>query len=112
MTVFDAGLQPERTELAWRRTALALAIGSLVMLRLLPAVFDDPWWVLSGVAGLIASGLLWGVTRRRFTVINALLRRDGHRAALPDAAPLAALAALGIVGGLFGLAMVLVTAFS
>uniref|UniRef100_UPI0028ACE5F0 DUF202 domain-containing protein n=1 Tax=Microbacterium sp. TaxID=51671 RepID=UPI0028ACE5F0 len=62
---FDAGLQLERTSLSWRRTALSIAVGSLVSLRLLPLWLGGVQWVLPGMAGLLGASLLWGVSRRR-----------------------------------------------
>src|SRR6185503_9375612 len=46
----DAGLQAERTALAWRRTCLALLAGSLVATRILPEFFGA-WSALLGVTG-------------------------------------------------------------
>ena len=65
----DAGLQPERTVLAWRRTALALTVGAFVALRLLPELIGR--WVIIP-AGL---GLLLAIT----TLLSAQLRYSHHR---------------------------------
>lgn len=110
MTLFDPGLQPERTELAWRRTALALGAGSLVALRLLPVAFGHPAWAFGGVAGLVIAAVLWLAARRRYRVVNELLCRDGDHAMLPGAAVIASLAALGLAIGLVSLSVVIVTA--
>ncbi|HEV6955320.1 MAG TPA: DUF202 domain-containing protein [Promicromonospora sp.] len=59
------GLQPERTELAWRRTVLSVAAVSLAGARLLPAVYGDARWLLPGAAGLLLAGWLWLGSRRR-----------------------------------------------
>lgn len=64
------GLQPERTALAWRRTALSVTVGSLVGLRVLPPHLGALGYAVS------ALGLLWGLdlvltARRRY--------RDGAR---------------------------------
>ncbi|MCS3842368.1 DUF202 domain-containing protein [Microbacterium sp. AK031] len=91
-TPFDPGLQPERTELAWRRTALAIGLGSLVTLRLLPAALGSPWWVLVGVLGLLVAVTLWVAGRRRMQYVNAVLASHGDRGRMPGAGPLAALA--------------------
>jgi uncharacterized membrane protein YidH (DUF202 family) len=66
----DPGLQAERTSLAWRRTALSVAVGSLIALRVLPPQLG----ALGYAVGLL--GLLWSVdlaltARRRY--------RDGSR---------------------------------
>lgn len=73
---FDPGLQPERTELAWRRTALAIAIGSLVSLRIFPLVLPPPLAALGfvpGAIGLVAACALWFAARRRLLRTTAWL---------------------------------------
>ena len=73
---FDPGLQPERTELAWRRTALAIAIGSLVSLRIFPLVLPPPLAALGfvpGAIGLVAACALWLAARRRLLRTTAWL---------------------------------------
>jgi uncharacterized membrane protein YidH (DUF202 family) len=62
--LFDPGLQPERTALAWRRTALSLAVGAVVSFRLLPPVLGV-WSIGVGVAGLLLSVATWILAGRR-----------------------------------------------
>lgn len=108
--LFDPGLQPERTELAWRRTALALGVGSLIAIRLLPAEFGDVWWAAVGVAGLCVSGVIWHLARRRYRAVNDALRDGEHGARLPGAGILFALALFVVGVAAFGVAIVLVAA--
>lgn len=65
MTVPDTGMQAERTSLAWRRTALSVAVGSLVGLRVLPPQLGAMGYAVSVL------GLLWSLdlalsARRRY----------------------------------------------
>lgn len=106
-SLFDPGLQPERTELAWRRTCLALGVGSLVAMRILPEAFGSGWWALGGVAGIVASAGLWVAARRRYRHSTRALERDGDRAPLPDSRLTFSLAAFTIVIGLVSLALIL-----
>lgn len=100
--LFDPGLQPERTELAWRRTMLSLAVGSLVAMRLLPAVFGHAIWIIPGVLGLVAAGVLALGARRRYRTGNSLLLADGHRPKMPGAGLLLALASTATLIGITG----------
>lgn len=82
---FDPGLQPERTELAWRRTALAIAIGSLVSLRIFPLMLPSAfaaWGFVPGAVGLVAACALWSAARRRQLRMTAWLHST-----LPGAMP-------------------------
>ena len=106
---FDAGLQLERTSLSWRRTALSIAVGSLVSLRLLPLWLGGAQWVLPGMVGLVAASLLWRVSRRRHRAFMA----DVEAGRAPSAAGAGALLALTIgvaAAGMLGLAAVLTVA--
>lgn len=51
--VFDKGLQPERTLLAWRRTCLAFGVASLAGMRFTVGAMG----ILAVVVGVIGAGL-------------------------------------------------------
>ena len=76
---WDAGLQPERTALAWRRTGLALTVGSLIGLRVLPALLGPSALVLAGV-GVVASLAVLAAAHRRYRRVHRLLVSAGDAA--------------------------------
>lgn len=96
----DAGLQPERTRLAWRRTTLACSVVAVLAVR---QVLRGPGTPAAAAAGAVIA-LLWlaflGVAHRRIGALSA--------ARPPALAPRAALGAVACTVGLAVLAMTLV----
>ena len=68
----DPGLQPERTALAWRRTGLALTVGSLIGLRVLPPLLGPAAYLLAGL-GVVASLAVLAAGHRRYRRVHRLL---------------------------------------
>ena len=103
--LFDPGAQPERTELAWRRTSLAIGVGSLLTLRVLPELMGSALWILPGVIGTGFAVWLWVRARARYERYTAVLTRrvDGPA---PDARLLFALGAFACLVGVLGLVLV------
>lgn len=107
--LFDPGLQPERTLLAWRRTCLAFGVASLVGMRFTV----DPLGLLAVVGGILGAGLAvlayalaaTGYRRsHRALQGNGVLERSGLPMLLAAGAVLAigALCALAMLAGLLG----------
>lgn len=92
----SSSLAAERTLLAWRRTALAVAVGSLVAGRLLGPALGWAAWAVAG-AGLVAAG-----------AALAAAQRSGHdeRTAPPIGALAAACACGALLVGLASVAYV------
>jgi len=118
---WDPGLQPERTALAWRRTGLALTVGSLIGLRVLPPLLGPAAYVLAGL-GVVASLAVLAAAHRRYRRVHRLLlaaRDAGHTragagsASSPSRVPTtggalpAATAALALAAGLGALVVAL-----
>lgn len=113
---FDPGLQPERTELAWRRTALAVAIGSVVSLRIFPLLLPSDaaaWGLAPGVVGIGAACAFWLAARRRQLQTTAALHSANapgpSTAALPGSGMLLALTMLATAFGAVSLTIVAVS---
>lgn len=103
---FDPGLQPERTALAWRRTALALSLGPLVAARLLAPQLG----ALAAVAALL--GLAVGVaiaaaTAVRYRTVHRALTEDAGIGRLPGAGLLLITAAVPFLGGVVTLGVLI-----
>ena len=108
--VFDTGLQLERTALAWQRTLLSLAAGSLAIGRgLLPAMGATSW-ILAGV-GVTTSVVLFVVTRRRYAAAHKYLTAVDATSLPTDARLIAVCAVFGLLTGLAALTFVLHEAF-
>lgn len=75
--IFDRGMQPERTALAWRRTALAMGVGSIAALRVFPLAF--------GPAALVPAGIAVVISITVFVFAQLRYRRN-HRALIADRA--------------------------
>ena len=89
----DAGLQPERTDLSWRRTLLALVIASLFSIRLLAPLLGNAA-LLAGIAGLTVCVGLAAVTAYRVKRLHRWFRwrvvqerRSSRVPMMPDAEP-------------------------
>jgi len=103
---FDVGLQPERTALAWRRTTLAIAVGALVAIRVLPELLGA-WVLLPATGGLLAAFGAAVASHRRYGAHHHLLTGfDSDRIALPDGRLLAVVAAVVVLGGVGALLVV------
>lgn len=104
--IYDPGLQPERTALAWNRTSLSLAVGGFVGLRVLPDLVGH-WGVAIAFAVIVAGGVLGLISHRRTErSLHTLLTGEGS---LPDARLLFAVA--GVVAVVAAIAMVTVVIF-
>ncbi|MGW7319696.1 DUF202 domain-containing protein [Streptomyces sp. NPDC054854] len=95
--VRDAGLQPERTRLAWRRTTLACSVVAVLAVRQALRGTGSPTEVAgAAVTVLIWVAFLWVAHRRMRELAAARPRALAPRAALGVVACTVALAVFAI----------------
>jgi uncharacterized membrane protein YidH (DUF202 family) len=97
---FDHGLQPERTLLAWRRTAALLAVVTLTGARVLADVLQGAVVVAGGI-GLVAAAAFALAGERRYLRFTAAAAR-GEILPRPGGGTFAFGAALTVLCGLLG----------
>ena len=99
--LFDPGMQPERTALAWRRTALSMAAGSLVALRIF-APSLGPWAVAPAVVAFAIAVVVFAASELRYRRNHRALtanRESSARVALAGGALIALTAAAALAFG-------------
>ena len=104
MRIFESGLQPERTLLAWRRTCLVLALGVAVSIRF-GAIADPLMALLAGVPGLALVGAAYALTSIRYhRATRALV--NNPTAAVSEGRSVAAVTLVALLIGLAALVFV------
>jgi uncharacterized membrane protein YidH (DUF202 family) len=103
--LFDPGLQPERTALAWRRTGLSVAVGAVACARLLVPTLGTAAVVLVVLGVALAVLFLLGAAKRARRAQDALLR-DGDLACGPGGRMVAAVCVGCTAVGVTALAVV------
>ena len=107
----DPGLQPERTMLAWRRTALALVVLAAVATRYLAAELGPAAAALGGLGILLAAVALASAHARYRRVVRGFRAADAREAPLPTAGRTLAVTALAaLVIGIAGAVLVIARA--
>jgi uncharacterized membrane protein YidH (DUF202 family) len=102
--VYDPGLQPERTLLAWRRTCLSFALASAVATRFTADVVGVAA-LLAGIAGVaLALGAYVAASRRYRAAHRSLVARDRLES---DGVPMLAIALAAVVLGVAAASYVL-----
>ncbi|MGV8845020.1 DUF202 domain-containing protein [Tessaracoccus sp.] len=101
---YDPGLQPERSALAWQRTALSIAVGSLIFGRILSTSLGL-WALLPMLAGLTMSILLFLKSHLRYAHHHRTL--TSGNGLLADGRLNASLTLFMLGAGTFSLIMVL-----
>ncbi len=105
---YDPGLQPERTLLAWRRTALALVAIAAVATRYLAVDLGPVAAMLGGAGVLLAAVALASAHHRYRMVVRGFPAADAGEAPLPAGGGTLALVTLAtVVIGAGGLVLVL-----
>jgi uncharacterized membrane protein YidH (DUF202 family) len=74
---YDPGLQPERTLLAWRRTCLALVVGSAVIVRFAGESIGYAAAAI-GIAGVSTAAAGYFRAAVRYRLAHEGLTRDGQ----------------------------------
>jgi uncharacterized membrane protein YidH (DUF202 family) len=99
--LFDPGLQPERTLLAWGRTCLALAVVLAVIVKVM-AIEPAGMLVVITVLGLALPVVAWALAVLRYRRVHRELTRQGAEPMLPagGSAMLVATCAALVTGGL------------
>lgn len=98
----DPGLQPERTALAWGRTALALVVAAAIFLRWMP---HHGWFAGTLVALALATAVAIHFTqKRRYRLGSAGISAEAGQ---PNTAAALALSLAVVLLGAVGIAAVL-----
>lgn len=105
--IFDPGLQPERTALAWRRTGLAMTVAGIAAVRVMPELLG-PWAFVPAGLGLAASILITALAHRRHRIVHRTLTASrSDRVALPSGWLPLLTTAVTLAGGLLAIAVVI-----
>jgi uncharacterized membrane protein YidH (DUF202 family) len=101
----DAGLQTERTLLAWQRTCMALAVAAAVAVRF-TALEIGPVAAPLGLAALALVGIAWAGATRRYRRARSNLTADRGNLGV-NGIPIAALAIAAVLIAIAACAMLI-----